>query len=123
LASGIAEADARYRSSAVVRKLRSVSERPLSLLRAEAAAVRPTRTTRTGCATNREMLKLGENARGTRTIEVAEQAIEPVVAVQTATLQCLIRDDSGRDARRLERVGPGGARRPALRSTACRPCC
>jgi hypothetical protein len=31
--------------------------------------------------TNREVLKLGENARGARTIEVAEEAIEPVVAV------------------------------------------
>jgi hypothetical protein len=33
---------------------------------------------------NREVLKLRENAPGARTIEVAEEAIEPVVAVQPA---------------------------------------
>ena len=36
--------------------------------------------------TNREMLKVGQNARGARPIEVAEEAIEPVVAIQPAAL-------------------------------------
>ena len=36
--------------------------------------------------TNGEVLKLRENAGGARTIQIAEEAIEPVVAVQAATL-------------------------------------
>src|SRR5262245_59014497 len=35
---------------------------------------------------NRELLKFRENARGAGTIEVAEESIEPLVAVQPATL-------------------------------------
>jgi hypothetical protein len=36
--------------------------------------------------TDREVLELGEDACGARAIEVAEEAIEPVVAVEPASL-------------------------------------